>query len=188
MGDPRDGSALCTTQGAFQQFFQLAVFFWATIIAVTLYTKLVLRHQDVEFWKLLSIGYGAPLFFTLLPFTTMSYGQTGGWCWIEAEASSDYDAGTMWRFLTFYAVLWVCIVLNGTLMYKVTRYVRSVVALAGGDPSESAQKMLATASRLKYYPLILIVCWVPGTINRIHNSAHPRNPVFALQFLQVLFR
>mmetsp|Transcript_37797 Transcript_37797/g.118387 ORF Transcript_37797/g.118387 Transcript_37797/m.118387 type:complete len:364 (-) Transcript_37797:64-1155(-) len=187
-GDPADGTAACTLQGILQQFFQLASFMWASIIATTLYLKLVKRQFDMEFWKLAAVGWGVPGFLTILPATTDSYGQTGGWCWIKTTDKEEGDVGTVWRFVTFYLVLWVCIIVDVYLMVEVARYVRRIVDLSGGNLGESTKKVLATVERLKYYPCILIVCWVPGTINRIHNTIHPTDPVFALAIIQVLFR
>jgi len=42
--------------------------------------------------------------------------------------------------------------------------------------------------RLQLYPAILVVTWTFAAINRIHNSVHPKNEIFALALLQGIFR
>ena len=53
---------------------------------------------------------------------------------------------------------------------------------------DTAKGMLRMIERLKYYPLILIVCWIFATINRIYDSVHPNNPILALILLQTIFQ
>jgi hypothetical protein len=36
--------------------------------------------------------------------------------------------------------------------------------------------------RLALYPVVLVVCWLPGTINRVNNSLHPGTPMHARMF------
>mmetsp|Transcript_32965 Transcript_32965/g.5992 ORF Transcript_32965/g.5992 Transcript_32965/m.5992 type:complete len:92 (-) Transcript_32965:34-309(-) len=40
--------------------------------------------------------------------------------------------------------------------------------------------------RLRYYPLILIICWIMGTINRFYLFANDNEPDFTLTFLHVM--
>jgi hypothetical protein len=48
-----------------------------------------------------------------------------------------------------------------------------------------AQALLRLVDRLKYYPLILCVCYLFATANRVYDSVHPARPLFWLTLLQV---
>ena len=60
------------------------------------------------------------------------------------------------------------------------------VAKVSGD--EATAELNKLIQRLKWYPLILVVTWSWGTINRIHNSINPEDEVFWLFCLQAIFR
>lgn len=188
-GKPADGSASCYTQAMLQQFSELATFTWVTLIALTLYLKVVRQADDIEWWKLCAVGYGFPAVFALAPLD--SYGEAGGWCWIATSDEVEADAGTIWRFAGFYVWLWIFICVQIAAMWKVTLFVRSVAAAAssaGSTLGSNTQKILTSIERLKYFPGIMIVCWLPATINRIHDVARPREQIFFLSVLQIIFR
>jgi hypothetical protein len=46
---------------------------------------------------------------------------------------------------------------------------------------------MSLIKRLKWYPIILIVCWIFGTIGRIYNFTSPREPAVWLTILAVFF-
>ena len=50
---------------------------------------------------------------------------------------------------------------------------------------EDKRRRLKLIKRLKYYPFILIICWVFGTINRIYNFAEPEDPLLWLTIIHV---
>lgn len=188
-GQPADGSASCYAQAMLQQFSELANFTWVTLIALTLYMKVVRQAEDVEWWKICAFAYGFPAVFALAPLDF--YGEAGGWCWIATSEEVEADAGTIWRFAGFYVWLWLFICVQIAAMWKVTLFVRSVAAAAssaGSTLGSNTQKILTSIERLKYFPGIMIVCWLPLTINRIYNVARPRQEVFALAMLSIVFR
>ena len=41
--------------------------------------------------------------------------------------------------------------------------------------------------KLKYYPMILVVCWSFGTLNRLYNIVVPDDPSLWLTILHMLF-
>ena len=49
-------------------------------------------------------------------------------------------------------------------------------------------KYASLIRRLQFYPLILVVCWFWGTVNRLQNAFSPDNAVYWLYFLQGTFR
>jgi hypothetical protein len=60
----------------------------------------------------------------------------------------------------FYFELWIAFIINAYCIYKVIKYANSLGLM--GDNKDMF-------NRLKYYPLILILSWSWGTINRIYQ-------------------
>ena len=49
-------------------------------------------------------------------------------------------------------------------------------------------KYASLIRRLQFYPLILVICWFWGTVNRLQNAFSPDNAVYWLYFMQGTFR
>ena len=104
-----------------------------------------------------------------------SYESSGGWCWISGK-----DAGGIaQRLLLFYIPVWTAVSFNCFVYYKVIKRIRLVSRSQqpGDENSGDLSKILAMINRLKLYPLILVICWIFPTINRIQNFAdfyHPQ--------------
>ena len=91
-----------------------------------------------------------------------------------------------WRAFQFYVPLWLAIVFNSYVYLRVIRLLRRTVGVSGpGDPL--ATKMLRVIQRLQWFPLILLIVWVPATVNRIYETASGGNMIFWLFLLQRCF-
>jgi hypothetical protein len=53
--------------------------------------------------------------------------------------------------------------------------------------TEEGKRQLKLIKRLKFYPMILIVCWIFGTINRVYLFVAPNDPQAWLTILHVFF-
>eukprot|EP00903_Cladosiphon_okamuranus_P010963 g10354.t1 len=201
MGNPEDNRAACVTQGALQQFFQMAQILWTVAIAcvlhdVTVNLRMYRPHEQRALMRRFHLAvWGVALFSALLPFTTGSYGSTGSWCWIEqTNPRAGFDVGTMWRYLVLYCPLWAAIVFNIVAYVRIVGVVRRFSAEIGGGggadggaavgPSaEQAVRMTKFVNRLVWYPVVLVASWTFATINRIQNAVNPDHPVFGLFLL-----
>ena len=173
LGSPDDGSISCTLQGLLQQFFELASVLWTTVIAGTLFMAII-RQTDVEQYRgrIYCYGWVVPGVLALLPLSTGSYGDAGAWCWVNSKTRAETTA---WRFTIFYVPLWFAIAFNGYVYWLTTKTLRRLLDVSSSVEGDDApQRLEALIDRLKYYPLILIICWTLATINRIHNSIHER--------------
>mmetsp|Transcript_16181 Transcript_16181/g.55297 ORF Transcript_16181/g.55297 Transcript_16181/m.55297 type:complete len:271 (-) Transcript_16181:1141-1953(-) len=181
-----DSYSVCQAQALLQQLFELSSVLWATVIATTL--NLAVRKQeslaDIKHHRLYCYGYAwaIPFVVCLLPLMSDSYGLAGAWCWIKEKPRAESHA---WRFSIFYGPVWCAIVYNG---YVYTRCIIVLRRLSSVASDEAAFKLRRTIQRLMYYPLILVIGWTPGTINRLQQLVHPKHPVFALYVLTVLSR
>jgi hypothetical protein len=105
---------------------------------------------------------------------TDTYGPTGGWCWLDVYRCDGTNL--IHKLILFYYVTnWFFIILNSFLIYKVL----SIISNSG----KRNYSLLLMANKLKYFPIIHIVCILPSTVSRIYN-------VFDLEsnFILVLFQ
>jgi len=153
MGNPTSSTTLCTFQGFLQTFFELSSLLWVTLIAWTLWRKVVLQRdsrQDLVKYSVFS--FGISLIAAILPLTTSSYGSAGGWCWITSTGNNVFNKGNLWRFCLFYFPLWFVIFFNFVSYVWVIRSVRRLMTT---QPVESHHKYDKMMRRLKCYPVIL---------------------------------
>ena len=170
-------SDLCLAQAYMESFFELSSVLWTTAIAATLYMTVFLRiknpgattamrslwfpvaqpHPSPEYTLpaeakmpiFVAVCYGVPLVMTIIPGAIGAYGPAGAWCWI----SRDYD---YLRFVQFFIPLWIAILFNAIVYFRVIRMISNTFKATGGDDS-TAQQMRQIINKLRFYPLILII-------------------------------
>eukprot|EP00467_Chlorarachnion_reptans_P019472 CAMPEP_0114517478 /NCGR_PEP_ID=MMETSP0109-20121206/17915_1 /TAXON_ID=29199 /ORGANISM="Chlorarachnion reptans, Strain CCCM449" /LENGTH=365 /DNA_ID=CAMNT_0001698001 /DNA_START=9 /DNA_END=1106 /DNA_ORIENTATION=+ len=181
IGNPGDGSDACYAQAVLIQFFGLSSAFWTACIAYTV-DRVFLKGYTIDQAQELKqvfhfIVWGVSAFLTILPATTGNYGQSAGWCWIDVR--SNAAAGTAWRFVCFYIPLWTVAAYNLSVYSRVRR----ALADAAGH-GEANVKNIRQLQRMVYYPLVLVVCYIFGTISRIQQIFGP--PVYGLVILHTI--
>jgi len=148
-------STKCEFSGWLQQFGTLSSVMWVTCITYVIHNVVSQpdRYQSIadDMWKFHAIIWGTSFTTSFFPMFSSSYGQAGGWCWID---SSDW--GIFWRFLVFYCPVW------GIIGYILYIFYQSYKSL--GLENRILKQM-------RLYPAILIVTWTFGTINRIVQAA-----------------
>lgn len=169
-GDNND--AVCKLQGTSLTFLTLSSVLWTAMIAFTLYRGVVKQRapEDYEYW-FLGIALSVPAAATGLPFITHSYGPAEGWCWIEGDS-----VGNIWRLSLFYGPLWIVIVFNVWAYFRVIRSINS--QFVNIEEEYRAKKQIV--NRLRAYPIILVICFTPVTINRFYEFLSPDNPNYTL--------
>eukprot|EP00494_Astrolonche_serrata_P032202 UN32471 len=92
-----EDSAGCYFQGIVIQLGSLSSILWTTVISHCIQEVVLKRNMNVEEYISYYQGYvyGVTIVLSFLPFTTESYGDASGWCWINR---SD-DAGKVWRMI-----------------------------------------------------------------------------------------
>ncbi|ETO09082.1 hypothetical protein RFI_28304, partial [Reticulomyxa filosa] len=115
-GNLSDGNA-CKAQGFLSEFGGVASFFWIGFISVIMYgivfekgrwdTVTVEKLKRRAHWMIWPFA----LILAILPLTTDSYEDTGGWCFIGHESISQ-----VWAFLCFYGWLWL-VMLGTVILY-----------------------------------------------------------------------
>jgi len=194
---PTAGGA-CTTQAIFTQIFTTIECVVVCCIAhdVHMTTFRALKSEDdVEEesaeitvdprkracqWYV-AINCALALIATLLPFIPYNtYGPAGVWCWI----TDDDSVGNVWRFATLYVPLWLIILYICYVYISMACYIYGKIHGENVQPA-TKETFYTIILQLAWYPIIMIVCWTPATVNRICNSAGVTS--FGLYMTQVIF-
>lgn len=155
--------AVCAFFGAWISFWELGALVWAFLIAFVLHQAFLAENVTFKagtvekyLYHFLAFGWGFPLILTIGPATTGSYGDSGGWCWITDERPID----VAWRFIQFYGPLWIAMLYCAIVYARVARKFRM---LNNGQDTGPVR-------RLKWYPLVLVICYSWASINRVYQA------------------
>ncbi len=125
------------------------------------------------------ICWGFPIIVTLMPLMDdYTYKNTNtdddttysNWCALESSHNSrDTNENSyeliLWKIASFYLWVWIAIILNIYLLYKTKLLIKNTFLRESEHNNNNIKDLIRdTMDKLKYYPLILIFCWLPSTI------------------------
>ena len=167
-------SSACVAQGVLINFSELCSICWTTIIAFSVYlsTKnnaINLIPKYYIFYFLYAIGI--PLCFAISPLFSESYGPAGAWCWLNTKNHNNTPAW-IWS-LIIYIFIWVNIIFNIIAIIKSINFfkLRTFEIQEQDQNNDEANFLKNFCIVLKFFPIILVICWLPATINRIYLFA-----------------
>ena len=162
------------------QFFQVAAFCWSAIIAVNLWLVIVRKRLDVDSLQRYYhfVAWSVVAVCVIIPNFTHAYGPASVWCWISKTARG----GNALRFVSFFVPFYVAWFLIVVCYIWIGRVSSSSYEHMSEQEKEKSQRQMA---RLRAYPIIFVVLYIPATINRIYNWAS-QDDIFALFILQAL--
>jgi hypothetical protein len=177
----QEADSNCIAQGILMNIGEVSSICWTTIISLSLYLgTIVLDFQKLRKWYFFLYTFTFTAIFTIGPFITHSYGQAGVWCWLNTKNLNNYSAW-VWS-LTIYIFHWCNIIFNIFAVYKTIRYFNIRAFEVKEDDKQQANFLKNFCIMLKFFPIILIICWVPATINRIYLFASKRENAFLYGF------
>lgn len=146
-----DTSWNCQTQAILFNFSSAGAIIWSTFIAIYLYLGLVTSY----IFKPKGIFIGALFTFVVGTLSTLinlgfkTYGKTESLCWIQ-------EKNTFFRVGFFFAPLWMIVMINSYI------YAKLRIKLAFSIIEDSVK--LKLNRKLKFYPLVLIFCYLPYSV------------------------
>jgi len=177
-GNPEYGF-FCSAQAVMLSFFSVSSMMWTACIAYTLQQAIFGENyhpEDIEkkLPRYHCFSWTIAIIVTILPAFSDSYGEAGGWCWIQRGGIH-----TTWRFFCFYLPMWSTIAYHCWVYSRIYKRLKSLEAESEFDDNRSRMMI-----RIKYYPMILIVCYFFASVNRIAQIFG--EPVFSLAVLQIV--
>ncbi|XP_073768396.1 si:dkey-100n23.5 isoform X1 [Danio rerio] len=184
MGESHPEGSLCNFQAWWLTYFDWTALVWVCLITFNLYLNLV-REIRTEHYRIRYhvVAWGVPVIMSTIPLMAGYYGPAGAWCWI-----TDDHVG--WRFGIWYIPLFSLIIVMiccyARIICVANERMRSW--LGTFNPERERRKIsLAEETRpLKWYPSVYLLVSIFPLINRLHNAAYPKDPVFSLTLLHVL--
>ena len=154
-------SSWCTTQAVLQNASQLSSLLITFLISFSLFEMIVKENYRVKIYEayIIALSFIIPILMTPLPYTTNSYGDSNGWCWIEYDKGVDI----MWMIIEFYGPLLILFFVN---IYFYYRIYKKIWYDSGLDTNSKIIRKLL--NRLKMYPIVLIICFGPSLFHRIY--------------------
>lgn len=153
-GFPLNDSLLCPIQSFFAAVCLKASWCWTTAMVYVIYS--LIKHSEIGLttFQMHAICWGIPLFTTLLPLSTANYGnnsETEGrsWCFLDAPPT-EY---ILWGIFVYVLVVFMCCAFMVFWVWRIYQHLR--------DELPSTPRVLTAIDSLKYYPIILIVLWIP---------------------------
>eukprot|EP01084_Bolivina_argentea_P240977 404663_1 len=191
MGTPTTGNnVVCITQAVLNQFGSVASVLWVLVISYVLHNAvnnssfLVSSRQILRY---MYVVWFSAFVFTVLPFTTNSYGRAGGQhCWIKGEAEELLQEvmNIFWRYSLFYVQLWVTIMYSLYTYYKMyTYYKRANSQITTLTSNNNTRNIF---QQIGFFPFILILCFTAPTIRRVWETLIPMEVPFWLKVIHAV--
>uniref|UniRef100_A0A3B4DIL5 G-protein coupled receptors family 2 profile 2 domain-containing protein n=2 Tax=Pygocentrus nattereri TaxID=42514 RepID=A0A3B4DIL5_PYGNA len=184
MDESQAEGSLCNFQAWWLTYFDWSALAWVCLITMNLYLNLVreirTEHYEIPYHL---VAWGVPLLMSCLPLMRGYYGLAGAWCWIK-------DDHVAWRFGIWYIPLFILIFLMICCYARIICVANDRMQswLGTFNPERERRKVsLAEEIRpLKWYPSVYLLVSIFPLLNRLHNAAYPKNPMFSLTLLHVL--
>uniref|UniRef100_A0A7S3DF01 G-protein coupled receptors family 2 profile 2 domain-containing protein n=1 Tax=Palpitomonas bilix TaxID=652834 RepID=A0A7S3DF01_9EUKA len=182
----------CTIQAWTISIFATQSYLWTLAITSSLLRAIIYKDKNIE--KLEKVFIPLVWIFSVAisipPQVFGLYGYSGGWCWIvdfDFNTCTRQELGDLLRFACFYIPLWLCIVLVVTMSSVVLTSTRRQLSLASKAKKLSMRAKFSLYFHMLGYPLVMCLCWVFGTANRVVEAVTDARPHIALLILQVFF-
>ena len=154
-------SPLCTTQSFITMWLYKSTWLWTTALSYHLFCIVFYGHYNPRPILINCICWILPLVVSLLPLSTNAYGRDDdsgsniyGWCFIKGNGKT----GPIWSLLTFNIFQFVCIILVGYYLFRIT--VRYGSMNIRTDYPEIYKIVISMA----LYPAGFFITWTPNLI------------------------
>lgn len=162
-------SILCELQAGLIVFFNLCTMIWLTNISLMIYlqaTEIVIEprsYMKFSFYIIVLIS----LIVSIIPFIFDAYTSADGQCWIKQ---------IHWRFGIYFIPLWCCIGLIAIIFTLTARKFNSSVY------------DMTFINRIKFYPVIMLIIYLPITIVRITQISGDDPPIWVKMLAYFFFK
>lgn len=169
-GFPSSSSLLCTVQGVISICFLRASILWTVCLAWQLYCLVLYQNMILYEYQMHLICWSITVALELAPLLTNDYGSDDVdngriWCYIKGAPNT----ATIWIITCFTLPLVVSICLIIAFCLRLSYHHRETKHNQSNH-GPSNDRIKAVVDILKYYPIIMIICWLPnGIVSTLSN-------------------
>ena len=164
----------CRMQAWLLEYSSLSSIFWSSLMAYSLYEAVIHLNSNIERYekRYLVVGFFIPTLISSLPEISQAYGYSQGWCWID-----DHDHDFLYRIFCFYLILALVFCFNIFIYIRVWKKIYNEVLFNLQDEEASKQNS-DLVLRLKLYPLVLLISYLPVLSKRVYETIFPGHYIF----------
>ena len=158
---------LCIAQGFLLNFFEISSLCWISAISFSILLGTMIKDPNNlsnSYIYLFIYSNLLPIILSFGPLITSSYGPAGTWCWMNIRDYRDTKA-SIWAMI-IYIVHFVHIVFNVVAIVLSIKHFKVRAFEIKEERKEESNFLRDYCIVLKFFPMILILCIIPGTINR----------------------
>ena len=163
---------MCDIQGFAIQVFTVSGVLWTGFMSFEFYRRFYMNGgcKCISIHVALVMCLGLGLVFGSLPLLLAEYSSSGEWC--TMKVSEESSSGNKVLKFSIYLLMWIASAWN-IFMYVIV--IKKYNEIEFERPSE-----LFLVTRLKLYPLIIFLCFLPITVARIMEISGKSDEIYVL--------
>ena len=154
----KTSNRICVLQAYLINFSNLSSLFWTSCIMVALYRLIILEKINEKYIELIFCVFSWVVPLIASSISINDYTLAGKWCWID-------DNHLALIILQFYGPLVLVLVFNISLCIVIWNQLRKNI----GSVIEMHVIKLKVFRRMSFYPLVLLICFIPAAVHRFYH-------------------
>lgn len=174
-----NSNTMCQIQSFLINTFQLTQYFCSCVLCYCTFIS-VIKKNHLEKHKIFYriffslIELGLPLFLSSVVLYTKSFGDSGGFCWLDLQ--NRYKRLFMQKLsINIYACLWFLLLLNIFFIIKIFVLI---------NKNKNSNKELY--NHLLIYPSIMFITAVPGTMYRLYMILNKQIEIYWMKLIMII--
>ena len=159
-------SSICILQAFGKQAFTVSGVLWTGFISLEFYMRFYIQGRPLSIKTALLVCIGTGLISGIIPLTFDGYSHNGEWCAVNLSKNSTTIV-LLFVYVNVYGIIWVVMSWN-IFMYAIV--IKKYKEIAFERPGE-----LFLITRLKLYPIVLFVCYLPITVSGVLQTIGKAN-------------
>ncbi len=166
---PPTGSVDCSITGFIHLFGYMTTWMFTLYVAYVLYSITVLEKMPTKIARDFTICVGIPTIIVSVQAGVFGFSRYNPAPYEVCIATQNHPQQTIYHEVSFFGLLLVdCILMLGMRCHQWILELRN-------DPRTQSKLFLASKFVLQFYPIVLILCWIPTLIE---DNTGPQTPTW----------
>lgn len=173
-----NNSLMCKIQAFSLNTFQQAQFICSCVLGyccfITVINKNHLeKHYMIYNLLFLSLEFGIPILLSSIILFTHSYGDSGGFCWLDIKNHNKRTFISKFTLILF-STLWFLLIVNLFFIVKL------IVILRKNRIDNPKYRHIIL------YPVVILISAVPATVNRCYSIFNKQESKYVFELIQMI--
>ena len=162
---------ICIFQAFGKQVFTVSGVLWTGFISLEFYTHFYAQGKSCSIATALLVCLGTGLVSAAIPLTFDGYSHNGEWCTVNLSNNSTKPE-LVFGYANIYGIIWIVMSWNIFMYIIVIKKYREI--------EFERQRELFLITRLKLYPIVIFICYLPITVSRVLKTMGDGNNDYEL--------